>query len=84
MSFWSPLQWKGSVWATVPFREGVRRAPSPTNFHVRPSSPPSPWHDAHATNAPALEWKTACPVSSRLSVASSIVWRTRRRSSVMT
>ncbi len=50
----SPFQWKGSVPEIPADRLCVRRAPSQAKFQTRPSSAPSAWQDAQATNPPAL------------------------------
>ena len=42
----------------------VRRGPSVANDHVRPSSAPSGWQDAHAMSAGVLAWNARCPSSS--------------------
>jgi len=59
----SPSQWKGAVPVSPPRRAWVRRGPMGSKFQTWPSSPPSGWHDAQARKAPALEWKSLCPVS---------------------
>ena len=45
-------------WPTMsPRSDWVRRAPTPSNCQMRPSSPPSGWHEAQAMPPPESTWK---------------------------